>query len=74
MINYDGPKAIFAIKQHPKQALADILHLRKAVSEQNDERARLLGDIDSLEGAQLRQAARIAELETELANLRARLP
>jgi hypothetical protein len=41
MINYDGPKAAFAIKNHPKQALADIRHLTAAVTRLTEERAVL---------------------------------
>ena len=59
MINYDGPRAVFAIKNHPKQALADILHLSAAVTRLTEERAVL--------------HQRVADLETEIAYLRARV-
>lgn len=59
MINYDGPKASFAVRQHPKQAVEDVRRLRAAVEEQNAERARLLARIAELEGALTRHIERV---------------
>lgn len=73
VINYDGPKALFAITKHPKQVLEDVQRLRAAVAEAVTDRAALLAEIDSLRG-QLRVAVDLARTtEDQLANLRAKL-
>ncbi len=51
MINYTGPRAVFAVKQHPKQALADILHMSAAVERLTAERAALHLRVAELEAA-----------------------
>lgn len=57
MINYSGPRAVFAIKNHPKHALDDILYLTGAVARLTAERAVL--------------SQRVADLERELLEARA---
>ncbi len=56
MINYDGPKACFAIRNHPKKALEDIRHLSDAVERLTAERSVL--------------HQRVADLERELLEAR----
>jgi hypothetical protein len=51
MINYTGPRAVFAVKQHPRTALADILHMSAAVERLTAERAVLQQRVTELEAA-----------------------
>lgn len=58
VINYDGPRVLFAIKQHPRQALDDIRHMIAGIATLTDERRVL--------------QQRVMDLENEVALLRAR--
>ena len=60
MINYVGPRAVFAIRQHPKRALADIKHMMAGITALTAERAAL--------------QQRVTDLENEIANLKAKQP
>jgi hypothetical protein len=51
MINYTGPRAVFAVKQHPRTALADILHMSAAVERLTAERVVLQQRVTELEAA-----------------------
>lgn len=66
MINYDGPRACFAIRNHPQRALADIKHLSDAVERLTQERAELHTRVTELQETREADLATIRGLRQQL--------